>query len=177
MSEHRFYLLDSDVFIAAKNAYYAFPICPGFWESMIHHHKAGSLFSIDKVQSELLAGQKEEDLVKWVNGELPDGFFHGTGGKEVTGLYSQIMLWAQRNTQYTAPAKAKFATEADGWLVAYASAHQHIVVTNEQPRPDSKSRILLPDVCAQFKVPYLNTFEMLKELAVRYEWRTPKGKP
>jgi Domain of unknown function (DUF4411) len=125
----------------------------------------------------LLAGQKEEDLVKWVNRKLPDGFFHGTGGKEVTSVYSQIMLWAQRNTQYTAPARAKFATEADGWLVAYASAHRHTVVTNEQSRPESKSRILLPDVCAEFKVPYLNTFEMLKELAVHYEWRTPKGKP
>jgi hypothetical protein len=28
MSKQRLYLLDSDVFIAAKNAYYAFPICP-----------------------------------------------------------------------------------------------------------------------------------------------------
>jgi hypothetical protein len=90
---------------------------------------------------------------------------------------SQIMLWTQRNTQYTAPAKAKFATEADGWLVAYASAHRHTVVTNEQPRPESKNRILLPDVCAQFNVPYLNTFEMLKQLAVRYEWQAPKEKP
>jgi Domain of unknown function (DUF4411) len=30
MSKHRLYLLDSDVFIAAKNAYYSFPICPAF---------------------------------------------------------------------------------------------------------------------------------------------------
>ena len=59
--------------------------------------------------------------MKSVNAELPNGFFHGTGGKDVTGVYSQIMLRAQRNTQYTAPAKAKFATEADGWLVAYAA--------------------------------------------------------
>jgi hypothetical protein len=51
MSKPRKYLLDSDVFITAKNAYYAFPICPGFWDSMIHHHNAGSLFSIDKVHS------------------------------------------------------------------------------------------------------------------------------
>ena len=26
------YLLDSNVFIEAKNRYYAFDICPGFWE-------------------------------------------------------------------------------------------------------------------------------------------------
>ncbi|MBF0147506.1 MAG: DUF4411 family protein [Magnetococcales bacterium] len=28
------YLLDSNVFIEAKNRYYAFDICPGFWEWM-----------------------------------------------------------------------------------------------------------------------------------------------
>lgn len=177
MSKPRHYLLDSDVFIAAKNAYYSFDICPGFWESLVHHHGAGSVFSIDKVQSELLAGREEEDLVQWVKTKVPAGFFHGTGSKDVTGVYSEIMLWSQRNPQYTAPAKAKFATEADGWLVAYAKAHRYVVVTNEQPRPESKSRILLPDVCTQFKVPYLNTFELLKELTVCYEWRIPRGRP
>jgi len=30
MKSHPGYVLDSDVFIAAKNAYYAFDICPGF---------------------------------------------------------------------------------------------------------------------------------------------------
>ena len=28
-------VLDSDVFIAAKNAYYAFDICPGFWKGIL----------------------------------------------------------------------------------------------------------------------------------------------
>jgi hypothetical protein len=112
MSQRRRYLLDSDVFIAAKNAYYAFPICPGLWDSLIHHHGAGSVFSIDRVQSELRAGRPDEDLVQWVVKELPDGFFHSTGDKNVTASYSQMILWAQRHTQYTAQANAKFATEA-----------------------------------------------------------------
>lgn len=38
MSTDRPYVLDSDVFVAAKNSYYAFAICPGFWDSLIHHH-------------------------------------------------------------------------------------------------------------------------------------------
>jgi Domain of unknown function (DUF4411) len=171
MSKKHPYLLDSDVFIAAKNAYYAFSICPGFWDSLLHHHNTKSVFSIDRVQSELLAGDPNEDLVQWIKKTLPSGFFHGTGGADVIAAYQQVMLWSQRNTQYTAQAKAKFATEADGWLVAYASAHQYTVVTNEQPRPEAKSRILLPDVCDQFKVPYLHTFDLLKDLGVRFEWR------
>ena len=48
--------------------------------------------------------------------------------------------------QHLVSVKAKFVSEADGWLVAYASAHRHTVMTNGQPRPESKNRILLPDV-------------------------------
>jgi hypothetical protein len=169
MSKKRVYVLDSDVFIAAKNAYYAFVICPGFWDSLIHQHGAGKVYSIDKVKNELLAGRKTEDLVQWVRDEVPDEFFLETDAKEVTSAFGEVMLWVQRRPQYSDQAKAKFATEADGWLVAYAKVHQAIVVTNEQPRPDSKSRVLLPDVCQQFGVAYQDTFIMLKELAVRFD--------
>ena len=40
----------------------------------------------------------------------------------------------------------KFATGADGWLVAHARVHGATVVTNEQSAPDSKREIKLPDV-------------------------------
>ncbi|MCX7702018.1 MAG: DUF4411 family protein [Gemmataceae bacterium] len=171
MSRKLPFYLDSDVFIAAKNTYYAFSICPGFWECLIHHHRAGRVFSIDQVQRELLLGRETEDLVQWVKNDLPAGFFLQTNDKEVKDAYEEIMLWVQRNPQYEDAAKAKFATEADGWLVAYARVHLGIVVTNEQPRPNSKSRILLPDVCAQFGVKYHNTFVMLKELKARFDWK------
>jgi len=171
MRAKRPYFLDSDVFIAAKNGYYAFSICPGFWDSLIHHHGEKHVFSIDKVKGELLAGRKTEDLVQWVTSSLPDSFFIGTDDRAVISAYEEVMLWVQRNPQYFDHAKAKFATEADGWLVAYAMANKVIVVTNEQPRPESRNRILLPDVCAHFNVTYKDTFFMLKELAVRFEWR------
>lgn len=173
MSVDRPYVLDSDVFIAAKNSYYAFAICPGFWDSLIHHYGEGHVLSIDRVRSELLAGRKTEDLVLWVKEHAPDEFFVGTDDDAVTDAYGRVMLWVQRNAQYFDQAKAKFATEADGWLVAYAMVHNVTVVTNEQPRPESRNRILLPDVCMQFEVPYKDTFSMLTDLGARYEWRAP----
>jgi len=173
MSTARPYVLDSDVFIAAKNSYYAFAICPGFWDSLIHHHGAGNVCSIDRVRSELLAGRKTEDLVLWVKGQLPSAFFKETDDEAVLSAYEKVMLWVQRNTQYLDQAKAKFATEADGWLVAYAMAHRVTIVTNEQPRPGSRNRILLPDVCTQFNVVYKDTFFMLTDLAVQYKWSRP----
>jgi len=45
-----------------------------------------------------------------------------------------------------------------------------IVVTNEERRPDSKREIKLPAVCAQFEVNYSDTFRMLKDLAVRFDF-------
>jgi len=163
------FLLDSDVFITAKNAYYAFEICPGFWNGILRAHFQGRARSIDRVRNELLAGRKEEDLVQWVKGVLPEAFFHDSNSEEVNSAYANVMLWVQDNPNFFTRAKAKFATEADGWLVAYSMVHGTEVVTNEQPRPGSRSRVLLPDVCAQFKVPYRDPFSMLRELAVRLE--------
>ncbi len=112
------FVLDSDVFIAAKNSYYAFAICPGFWHSLIGHHEAGNLISIDRVRDELLMGRETEDLVRWVRTRVPETFFRPTAEIEVAEAYTEIMTWVQRSTQYVDAAKSKFATGADGWLVA-----------------------------------------------------------
>jgi hypothetical protein len=117
------YLVDSDVFITAKNLYYAFDLCPGFWESLLHHHGQGRVYSVDRVRGELLAGRKMDDLVQWVRNQLPSSFFLEVDSDEVTAAFTEIMVWAQRSAQYFDHAKAKFATGADGWLVAYARVH------------------------------------------------------
>ncbi len=176
MKKPAVYALDSDVFIAAKNAYYAFDICPGFWDAILQAHADDRVRSIDRVKAELLAGQPNEDLVAWVKRSVPAGFFHGTHPKHVLDAYGEIALWVQRSTQYYDRAKAKFATEADGWLVAYSMVHGTTVVTNEQPRPDSRNRVLLPDVCAQFDVPSKDTFTMLRSLSVRFDLRAKGSK-
>jgi len=48
MNTKQLYIIDSDVFIAAKNQYYAFDLCPGFWDSLIHHYREGNAYSIDR---------------------------------------------------------------------------------------------------------------------------------
>ncbi len=167
------YLLDSDVFIAAKNAYYAFDICPGFWAGLIRAHAEGRARSLDRIRNELLSGREEEDLVQWVKNDLPAAFFHSSNSAEISAGYAEVMLWVQRNAQYFDRAKAKFATEADGWLVAYSMVNATVIVTNEQPRPESRNRVLLPDVCAQFEVTYKDTFVMLREFGVRLDLKGP----
>lgn len=108
--------MDADVFIQAKNQHYAFSICPGFWDSLIGYHETQDIFSIDYIKQELLRGDKEEDLVKWVKKKVPKGFFLTTQEQSVTEHYKNIIFWVQRSVQFSDAAKAKFATEADGWL-------------------------------------------------------------
>ena len=60
------YLLDTNVFIEAKNRYYRPSLCPGFWKLLRQQSNKG--LSIDMVKNELLAG--EDDLAEWVR-KLP----------------------------------------------------------------------------------------------------------
>lgn len=170
MSVRRVYLVDSDIFITAKNLYYPFDICPGFWKSLLHYHRESAVFSIDRVRSELLAGCKTEDLVQWVRSEVPEGFFLPVDTADVSDAYTDIMMWVQRQARFFDHAKAKFATGADGWLVAYARVHGAIVVTNEQSAPQSKKEVKLPDLCDEFKVRRDNAFAMLRALRVQFDW-------
>ena len=166
----RIYLVDSDVFITAENLYYSFDICRGFWRSMLHHHREGRVFSIDRVRAELLAGRPTEDLVRWVRERLSDRFFVPTDTDAVVRAYTGIMIWVQGHPRYPDHAKARFAAGAGGWLVAYAEVHGAVVVTNEQSAPESRGEVKLPDVCDQFGVECENTFSMLRALDIHFNW-------
>ena len=162
------YIIDSDVLITAKNSYYAFDLCPGFWNSLLTQHLAGRVNSLDRNRQELLQGRDDDELVKWVHDSVPAGFFLSCNNAAVVSAYTEVMLWVQRNPQFFDAAKAKFATGADGWLVAYAVANGSTVVTLEESRPESRNQIKLPDVCLQFGVIYQDIFTMLRALQVQY---------
>ncbi|MCY4159465.1 MAG: DUF4411 family protein [Bacteroidetes bacterium] len=156
------YLIDSDVFITAKNQYYFFNICPGFWKSLIHHHTEGSIFSIDQVHKELLTGKATDPLVRWMNNEVPKKFFLSTKVEQIIEAYEKIILWVTENPQYFDQAKQNFATSADGWLVAHAIFKATIVITNEKSSLKSEKSIKLPDVCNQFGVRWKTHFSCSK---------------
>ena len=163
------FLVDANVFIQAKNRYYAFAICPGFWNSLLSHFESGHLFTIDFIKQELLRGR--DDLADWVNSEVPDEFFKVSQEEAVIEIYEQIILWINRNPQFYESAKADFAASADGWLLAFAQAKDMIVVTQEQLSPGAKNRVPIPNVCEQFGIQYKDTFFMLKALKVEFEWK------
>lgn len=91
------YIIDSDVFITAKNSYYAFDLCPGFWDSVLAHYRVGWVHSLDRIRQELLQGRDDDALVKWIHDSVPGDFFLSCNSAEVTSAYTEVMLWVQRN--------------------------------------------------------------------------------
>ena len=164
------YLVDSDVFITAKNLYYAFGLCPGSGRAFCTTTgRAGSSASTGFAANSSRAA-RQEDLVRWVKGEVPREFFLPVDADAVVSAYTEIMMWVQRHGRYFDHAKAKFATGADGWLVACAWVQGAAVVTNEREAPESRREIKLPDVCEEFGVEHPNVFEMLRALDVQFDW-------
>jgi hypothetical protein len=166
MSVGKRYVLDANTFIAARQSYYGFDICPGFWRALIRQHDAKRVCSIDKVKSELLAGH--DKVTEWVRSTAPDTFFKKTADKRVGDAFADMVNWVLSQAQFTSDAKAEFASVADGWVIAYAKANGLVVVTHEVYAPDARRKVPMPNVCDAFGVEPCNTFEMLRDLKVQF---------
>ncbi|WP_293646954.1 DUF4411 family protein [Thiolapillus sp.] len=165
------FVLDANVFIEAKRRYYAFDLCPGFWEALRWHHARGELVSIDRVKDELKKGK--DDLTDWVNNRMPDGGFVASDEAGVVEWYGKMVAWVQAEPQYFDEAKAEFARVPDAWVTAYAKAKGAVLVTHEVPAPDARKKVPIPNVCQEFDIPYIDSFEMLRTLRARFNWERP----
>jgi hypothetical protein len=169
MSTDRKFLLDANVFIEAKRRYYAFDLCPGYWESLVWNHQEDRVQSLDRVKQELERGG--DDLKQWVTSVMPGTCFASSDDPLVTGEFAQILAWVQGQAQFFPEAKAEFAGNTDGWLVAYAKAKSLVLVTQEVFARDARRTVPIPNVCEAFGVTYVNTYEMLRELATQFSWQ------
>ena len=173
MSRSRRYVLDANVFIEAHQRYYNFDICPGFWMALVHQHERKRVFSIDRIQEELTG--RRDALSEWVTTTASEGFFKQTADQAVIKAFGDMVAWVDAEPQFNSGAKAEFATVADGWMIAYAKANGLILVTHEEYAPDAKKKAPIPNVCLEFNVEYVNTFEMLQELSIQFILNTRRS--
>ena len=160
------FVLDANIFIEAHRRYYGLDLCPGFWESLRHFARRGRVLSIDRVYREMEDGG--DSLWEWARDSSE--FFVSSATPEIVEAFSEIMEWVRAEPQFRAEAKSKFASEADGWIAAYARVHGTIVATHERHDPNVKKRVPLGNVCHEFRLPVKDTFEMLREFQVRFGW-------
>jgi hypothetical protein len=156
------YLLDSDVFIQAKNLHYGLDFCPAFWDWLIASNTAQRVFSIERVGDEIAAG--EDELSQWA-ANLTANFFLQPDPGMLTAL-GTVSAWVA-NQRYEPAAVSTFLQVADYYLVAHALAHGHTVVTHEKPQPLAR-KIKIPTVCIGLGIKCVTPFEMLRLERARF---------
>ena len=163
MNPYISYILDANILIEAHRRYYAFDILPRFWDELIRLSKNGDVGSIKPVYDEIVEGN--DALSKWAKANKD--FFRDIN-EDTFDEYRKIMKWLQQ-TQYNESAKNSFMSGADGWVIAYAMAVNGIVVTHEAARnKDIKRKVPIPNVCYEFGIDCIDTFDMLRRLKVQF---------
>ncbi len=87
------YLLDANVFMMASRLHYGLDFCPAFWQWLIEANAQKRVFSIERVATELQAG--DDPLADWAvargNGFFlaPDVVLQPALGKVATWATSQ----------------------------------------------------------------------------------------
>ena len=157
------YLLESNTFIEAKNGYYDFAVCPGFWDWILAKHAAGDVFSIEKIGQELTAGTDE--LAAWVV-RSGSSLFLAPDAATIEQM-KRVTEWVMKQ-RYDEKSRAKFFSKADPFLVAHAAAHGHTVITHETKVGDDSHKVKVPNVCDAFGVKWMHSFSLLKMEKARF---------
>ncbi len=150
------YLLDTNVFIQAKNCHYGFSFCPAFWDWIVRENRAGKVFSVERVRDEIMDGN--DDLAQWA-AHHRDSLFLALDANVLPAM-QRVSAWVT-NQQYAPAAVNLFLQDPDYYLVAQALAGGHVVITHEKPEASIK-RVKIPNVCIGVGVAFMNPFEMLR---------------
>lgn len=156
------YLLDANVFMQAKNLHYGFDFCPAFWEWLESQNSAGKVFSIEKVEEEILTG--DDELALWAK-QQGASFFLPPDHKAVA-CFPKVSEWAS-SQNYQPAAVNTFLQVADYYLVSQAKAMEAIVVTHEKPANSFKI-VKIPNACIGLHIKCITPYEMLRRERARF---------
>lgn len=158
------HLLDANAFMEANRLYYGFDIAPGFWTWLGDPSLVGQVASIDAVKDEITAGTG--DLADWARAR-PASFWL-TDTDAVLLAMRELAAWAaDPGRQYRQEAVEEFLDSADLKLIAHAMTSGATVVTREQPAPESKKKIKIPDAGNAFGVTWTDPFSLYRTLGMR----------
>lgn len=158
------YLLDANSYIQAKNFHYRMKFCPGFWDWLDSSAQHGKLCSISMVYKEL--ADFGDELSDWV--KKRQDHFEGIDDSDTQSVFGTI---AQHVMDLKLPPdteKIRFLDGADPWLIAKALTTGKTVVTHEVIAPDNSRKIKIPNICKDFGVNYINSFDLLDTLQARF---------
>ena len=157
------YLLDSNTYIQAKNQYYGMDICPAYWDWLDQQFELGELGSIDFIGRELKDGNDE--LAEWAKNR-PNHFI-ANDDAATQQQFMQIVNSVMAG-DYNAGNRDNFLAKADPWIIAKAKSIGATVVSHEAHLISGTKKVKVPNICKEFEVPCISTFQLLRELQAKF---------
>jgi len=151
------FLLDTNCFIESAQRWHPFSVFPGFWDGLLMQNQARSLFTILNVVDEI----HDDEVTNWLK---QNPTFILPLEPQVLNAYKSLVNWVDNQKQFDATEKNEFYTKADGWLVAYASAYQMSVVSQEERAKTGSHRIKIPNLCDEMGVEFINFPKLIKQM-------------
>lgn len=158
-SEKRF-CLDTNVLIQPWQKYYSPALCPDYWEILDQLGAQGILFFPQAVFDEI--AKSDDDLSDWLkSSRIPVLKVDGHVTRQLERIY-------QSNEKHKFLVdNTKQRSLADPWVIAHALNENAMVVTKEEKVTAMNSnRIKIPNVCENMGVPWMNDFQLIKELNI-----------
>lgn len=156
--------MDANTYIQAKNFYYNMSFCPAFWGWLDQQFEKGELASIQIVYDEITNGSDE--LVDWAK-ERKDQFI-GVSDDDTQEKYIEIVNFVMQLEGKKQQHKDIFLEKADPWLIAKALATDAIIITHERLDPPDSKKVKIPNICKEFGVGYMSTFQLLENLDAKF---------
>jgi hypothetical protein len=157
------YLLDSNTYIQAKNQYYSMNICPGYWDWLDERCNAGEICSIEFIGKELKSGNDE--LAIWATRR--PGHFIAHDDEPTQEVFTELVNFVMARHFDAAP-RDEFLAKGDPWLIAKAKVLGATVVTHEATLSPATRKVKIPNICKEFAVPCISTFDLLNALRPRF---------
>ncbi len=154
--------IDTNVLIEARNGPYGFDIAPGFWTALDELSNLGQIQLSSLVYDELVAGV-QDDLALWIKARRRTCL---VVEPNVTVQAALREIADYVNGNFAVSRAAPFLRGADPWVIAHALVTDGVVVTQEARVPANSTKAKIPNICEEFEVPWVNMYQMLRELGV-----------
>lgn len=157
------YCLDANVLIQAWQKYYSPKICPSYWDLLDSFGTKNIIFLPEMVYDEIV--RTDDDLSKWLkSSKIPIRKIDEQVTKCLKDIYS-----ADPNHKYLVD-NTKARSLADPWVIAHALREDAVVVTKEEKVTALNStKIKIPNVCDKMNVSWINDFQLIEELGIRFK--------
>ncbi|RPI78943.1 MAG: DUF4411 family protein [Desulfobacteraceae bacterium] len=159
------YCLDANVLIQAWQKYYSPKICPDYWVVLNELGVQGKIFLPQMVFEEIT--RTDDDLSKWLKESNIPKYKIDTA---VTECLKSI--YAKNPVHKHLVDNTKQRSLADPWVIAHALKEDAILVTKEEKiTATNTTRIKIPNVCENMGVTWINDFQLIEELNIRFSCR------